>query len=267
MVNPVAVSALFVPGDRPERFAKAAAAGAECIIIDLEDAVAPDAKLAARNILCRPQLLPAGSTIFVRINARGTAWHDEDLSCVAGLPIAGVVLPKSESEAEVLAVSAAIGGRPVVALIETARGLAEARRIAAATPGLRLAFGSIDYSVDLGCAHTRDALLAARSELVLASTLARLQAPFDGVTMSIDDAALVEDDARYAATLGFGGKLCIHPHQLVAIRKGFAPTKAEVARAHRILAAASEGAVSVDGAMVDAPVRLRAQAILARASA
>jgi citrate lyase subunit beta/citryl-CoA lyase len=152
-------------------------------------------------------------------------------------------------------------------LVETARGLAACRDIACAAGVTRLAFGSIDYAADLGMAHVRDALLIARAEIVLASRLAGLPAPIDGVTTAIDDDETIADDARYAAALGFGGKLCIHPRQIPPVRRGFAPSDAELAWARRIIVAPEGGAVSVDGTMVDAPVRLRARQILVRAKA
>jgi citrate lyase subunit beta/citryl-CoA lyase len=253
----VSIAPLFVPGDRPERFAKAAASGADAIIIDLEDAVAPDHKHLARAGLAQ---LPAGVPVFVRVNAVGSGWFEEDMAAIAGLPLAGVMLAKTESEADV----ALVPDFQVIALIETARGLAAARKIAATLGVARLAFGSIDFCADLGVSHTREALLMARSELVLASRLGGLAAPLDGVTASISDATLIEDEARYAVELGFGGKLCIHPAQISAVKRGFAPEAAQIEWAKRILAAGDEGAVAVDGAMVDAPVRARARAILAR---
>jgi citrate lyase subunit beta/citryl-CoA lyase len=171
------------------------------------------------------------------------------------------MLPKAESAATVEGVAAATGHR-VVALIESAAGIAAARGVAASAGTARLAFGSIDYCADMGAAHTREALLTARCELVLASRLAGLPAPVDGVTIEIDDEAQVEADARYAGSLGMHGKLCIHPRQLEAARRGFAPSVEEIAWARRILAAEGDGAVSVDNMMVDAPVRARARRIL-----
>lgn len=258
--------ALFVPATRPDRFAKALSAGADAVIIDLEDAVGHAEKAAARDALAAS--LPTSGTILLRINAAGTPWHEGDLDVARGLPLAGVVLPKAESRADAERVAARVGDQcAVVALIESARGLAEARAIAAAPRVARLAFGSIDFAADLGCAHTQQALLAARSELVLASRLAGLAGPIDGVTTRVDDEMLAEDEAAYGADLGFAGKLCIHPAQVAPVLRGFAPGPDEVAWANRIIAALAEGGsvVTVDGAMVDAPERLRAQRILARA--
>jgi citrate lyase subunit beta/citryl-CoA lyase len=251
---------LFVPADRPERFAKAAASGADAVILDLEDAVATAAKDAARAALaCDFTDLP----VLVRINGAGTAWHEADVAAVAALPVAGVILPKAEEAAAAARLGQA-AGCAVIGLIESARGLANARAIAAAEGVERLAFGSIDYCADLGSAHLREVLLPARSELVLASRLAGIAAPIDGVTVQLDDPRPVEEDAAHARALGMTGKLCIHPKQIAAVRRAFAPTEAEIGWARRALAS-GEGAVSVDGAMVDEPVRIRARAILCEA--
>jgi citrate lyase subunit beta/citryl-CoA lyase len=254
---------LFVPADRPERFAKAASSGADAMIIDLEDAISPDVKDQARLPLIRQGILPGDIDIFVRVNAQGSLWHKDDIDALTGLRIAGIMLPKSENAGAIERLHRETGW-PLVALIETARGLAGCRDIACAAGVMRLAFGSIDYAADLGMAHGRETLLAARAEIVLASRLAGLPPPIDGVTTSIDDEALVADDARYAVSLGLGGKLCIHPKQIAPTLRGFAPSEAEMAWARRVLAAPESGAVSVDGMMVDAPVRIRAGNILTR---
>lgn len=251
---------LFVPADRPERYEKAAASGADGIVLDLEDAVAASSKMDARNAL-RTDFTDV--PVVVRINAVGTPWHEEDLAAIRRLPAAAIMIPKAEMAT--LSACAAAVDRPVIALIETARGLAEARQIACVGNVVRLAFGSIDYCAALGTAHTRDALLLPRSELVLASNLGRLAAPLDGVTTAIDNAAVIEDDARYASSLGFGGKLCIHPRQVEAIRSGFVPDGTAIDWARRVLAS-GDGAAKINGEMIDEPVRIRARQILARAS-
>jgi citrate lyase subunit beta/citryl-CoA lyase len=251
-----------VPADRPERFSKAQSSGADAIIIDLEDGVAPGAKVSARSALSVPGALPTGCDVYVRVNARQTPWYRDDLAAVAQLPVAGIVLPKTESAEDIAATSKSLRVG-LIALIETARGLAAVREISGAAGVTRLAFGSIDFCVDIGAANDRDALLAARSAIVLASRLGELQPPLDGVTVAIDDMALIEADARYALRLGFGGKLCVHPRQIVPVRNGFAPSADEVSWAKRILEAGAEGAVAVDGMMVDSPVRSRARQILA----
>ena len=256
---------LFVPADRPERYAKAFQAGADAVIIDLEDAVAPSAKDTARQALlaARDAIAQALIPVLLRINASSTPHHEADVAAARALQgVAALMLAKAETPAEVSSL-ADITGRPVLALIESARGLAAARAIAAA--GARLAFGSIDFAADLGCAHRRDALLLARTELVLASRLAGAAAPIDGVTTTVKDAQAIEDDMRYAASLGLAGKLLIHPAQIAPARAGLQPTAAEIAWAARVLATDEGGAAALDGAMVDAPVRLRAQQIRRRA--
>lgn len=251
---------LFVPANRPERFAKAAASGADAIILDLEDAVPTDAKHTARATLTKDFTnLP----VIVRINAYGTSWYEPDVGAVMALKPAAVMLPKADEAALVSAVAKLLGTIPVIALVETARGLANARAIA--TCGVaRLAFGSIDFCADLGTAHAREVLLPARLELVMASRLAGIDAPIDGVTVQLDDASISYDDAVHARALGMSGKLCIHPKQVGEVKRAFAPTHQEIDWAHRVLAS-MDGAVSVDGAMVDEPVRIRARAILAQA--
>lgn len=254
------VAPLFVPADRPERFAKAAASGADAVILDLEDAVAPDRKGAARAALACDF---TDKPVIVRVNALGTPWHDDDMAAVARLPFAAIMLPKAEVAAEIAALAERT---PVIALVETARGMGCVREIAMHGRASILALGTVDYVADLGCAHTRDALLAARSEIVLASRLGGLAAPIDGVTLDVRDAAAARDDARHARRMGFAGKLAIHPAQVPAILEGMAPDAAERAWARRVLDS-GEGAVALDGMMVDEPVRMRARTILQRALA
>lgn len=268
--NPKAATAcvtpLFVPGDRPDRFAKAAASGADAVIIDLEDAVAPDKKADARAGLRQLTRLPV--PVYVRVNAPTTPWYEADIVALRGLPIAGVMLPKTQHPGEPVHVVFMLGElMEVIALIESALGLSNAREIAKAQGVTRLAFGSLDFAVDMGCAHIREALLSPRMELVLASRLAGLPGPIDGVTTSIDDPQAVEDDAAFAQALGFTGKLCIHPKQVAPARAGFAPSEHDIAWAQKIVAADAGGAVKVAGTMVDAPVRMRAEQILKRAGA
>jgi citrate lyase subunit beta/citryl-CoA lyase len=255
---------LFVPADRPERVAKAAAAGADAVIVDLEDAVAAEARGAARAGLATA-LSGIDAPLILRINPAGTEWFDDDLAAAAALPLSAIMLAKAET-GEACAHVARSAGVPVIALVETARGIASLGENAGASA--RMAFGSIDYAADLGMGHTRQSLLAARSALVLAARLAGQPAPLDGVTTAIRDEALIEDDCRHAAEMGLGGKLIIHPAQLAAARRGFAPSEEEVTWARRVLDAAQGGAaVQMDGAMIDAPVIARARQIIARAGA
>ena len=251
---------LFVPATRPDRFAKAAASEADGIILDLEDAVGPREKDAARDNLATGF---ADVPVLVRVNGAGTPWHDADLDAVRNIGGAGVLLPKAERWQDTATALRALEGIPVVALIETAAGLARARTIARLPGVVRLAFGSIDYCADLGCDHVRDALLSARAELVLASRLAGLAPPLDGVTTSLNDPGAAADDSAHARSLGMTGKLCIHPRQVAQVMRAFAPSDDQIAWARKMVDAPAEGAHQVDGVMVDAPVRARARAILA----
>lgn len=257
---------LFVPGDRPERIAKAWAAGSDAIIIDLEDAVAETDKKAARTqvrVLLTDHR-PAAVATYLRINGSDTPWHEEDLALVKELTIDGVMLPKTQSSQSLQALRETLKpAQKILGLIETAAGLARVREIAHQCD--RLVFGSIDYCSDLGMAHTQTALLHARSEIVLASRIANLPGPLDGVTTATRDQALIQADATHSAELGFTGKLLIHPAQIKPARRGFAPGAEQLDWAQRIMdAVTKDGAVAVDGAMVDAPVIATAEAILKR---
>ncbi|GAP37197.1 HpcH/HpaI aldolase/citrate lyase family protein [Piscinibacter sakaiensis] len=259
-------SLLFVPGDRPERFAKARAAGASAVVVDLEDAVAPAGKDAARDAV--RQALSAEAPVVLRINAAGTPWFEADLALAAEAGVRAVMVPKAE-DAATLARVAAAGARVLLPLVETAAGLAGLAAVAAAPRVERLVFGTIDLQADLGLRDaTEDDLLPWRLQLVLASRLAGIGAPIDGVCTAIDDAPRLAADVARARRLGFAGKLCIHPRQVAAVEAGFAPSAAELDWARRVLAAAEASggaAVAVDGKMVDRPVLLRAQAILQEA--
>jgi len=254
---------LFVPGNRPERFDKACAAGADAVIIDLEDAVPAEARDAARDAVAA-WLSPA-RPVFVRINAAGTPWFERDLGLCGRPGVAGIVLPKAERAEDIARLELA-GAKAVLPLIETALGIANLRVLAEAAPVQRLLFGSIDLRLDLGIeGDDEDALLMFRSQLVLASRLASLPAPVEGVSTAIDDAEQLRADTQRARSLGFGAKLCIHPKQLGPVGACFIPSAAELAWAQKVLeaAAASGGAaVSVDGRMIDRPVIERAQRIV-----
>jgi citrate lyase subunit beta / citryl-CoA lyase len=260
---PLHRSLLFVPGHRADRFDKALAAGASAVIIDLEDAVAPSDKDAARAALAA--WLRPGHAVIVRINSADTPWFELDLQLCGAPGVAGVMLPKAESPDTLAAVRAA-GARGLLPLVESAAGMANLDAIARASGVWRLAFGSIDLQVDLGLKDaTEDELLPFRLQLVLASRLAGIGAPVDGVSTAIDDADRLQQDVARARRLGFAGKLCIHPKQVAPVNAGMAPSAAERAWAQRVLAAAAASggaAVAVDGKMVDKPVLLRAEAIL-----
>lgn len=249
---------LFVPGDRPDRYAKAAAAGADVVVLDLEDAVAPGAKDAAREHVVA--WLAAGHTAVVRINAAGTPWHAADLAAVRDA--AAVMVPKAERPEDLDGLSS------VLPLVETARGVTAATELCAVPTVVRPVFGSIDLAADLGVDPlSRTALLHARSALALAAAAAAGCAPpVDGVTTALSDVDAVRDDTRHAVELGFTGKLCVHPRQVPVVHEAFRPSEEELAWARSVLAA-GDGVSVVDGRMVDPPVLSRAARLLSRAGA
>jgi len=255
-------SFLFVPGNRPDRYARACTSGADNVIVDLEDAVAPAEKASARRSLV--EWLGAGRAVAVRVNAPGSEWFIDDLRACAHEAVSAIVLPKAESTQDIEQVTAACGERPVLPLIETARGLWNALSVAQAPNVQALLFGSLDFQADLGTSD--DDLLPARSQLVLVSRVAGVGAPVDGVTQAIDDPELLRRDCHRARQLGFAGKLCIHPTQVDIVNRCFSPSADDVAWAQRVVDAFAESrgnAARFDGKMIDRPVLLRAQRILA----
>ncbi|WP_322029232.1 CoA ester lyase [Paraburkholderia sp. J76] len=267
-------SLLFVPATRPERIVKALDSGADCIIVDLEDAVAQGSKDSAREQLarCLPQLTPEQrARTVVRVNAVGTPWHEADIGLLCDWVGQGVtvMLPKSEDAGALWAVAQRLGGAAcIVALIESLAGLDAADALARESQVVRLAFGHLDFQLDLGMRATAEEpeLAFARNALVAASRRARLPAPIDGVTTDTGNAARLAADARRARAFGFGGKLCIHPAQVAGVNEAMGHTEAELAWARRVLEeAAKHGgeAFSLDGRMVDLPVIRAAEAIVA----
>lgn len=261
-------SYLFVPGNRPERFEKARAAGADAVILDLEDAVQPDEKPAARAAVLAAILDDASRHAWVRINGSDTPWFNDDIAALAGRPgVAGIVLPKAETREQGDAVLAhAHPALSVLPIVETARGFSNLAVLCAAPRVQRIVFGTLDFQIDLGIDGDAEELHLFRSQIVLASRLAGIGAPVDGVTTSITDIHAVEADARRGRRFGFGGKLCIHPKQIDAVHRAYAWTDAEQDWAQRVLAAVEDShgaAVAVDGKMVDMPVILKARKIAA----
>jgi citrate lyase subunit beta/citryl-CoA lyase len=256
---------LFVPGNRAERFAKACSAGADAVILDLEDAVPPGEKEAARAAVVAH--LDSVRPVWVRVNAADTEWFAGDAAALAAhAGVAGIMLPKCETRAQIDAVlEHAHGALALMPLVETARGMAGLDEVCGAPRVARVAFGTLDFQIDLGIDGDGDELNTFRSMIVLASRLAGIEAPVDGVSTVIDDAQFIERHARYARKFGFGGKLCIHPKQLEAVHRAYAWSDAERAWAARVMEAvdgSAGAAVALDGKMVDTPVILKAQRIL-----
>ena len=259
---------LFVPGDRPERFAKALASGADAVVIDLEDAVGPAAKPAAREAVS--SFLAGGADrgrIVVRINDESTPWFADDVAMLALRGAPAAMLPKAERPHTVALLRHACPQIAVLALVATARGVLAAEALAAAPGVQRLVFGTIDFALDLDLSGDALGLDHAASRLALASRAAGIASPVAGVTAAIDDEALLLAELARARAHGFGAKLCIHPRQVAPIHEALAPSAAELAWAQRVLqtAGAASGAVQVDGRMVDRPVIERARRLVERA--
>ena len=260
---------LFVPGTRVERVAKARAVLPHGVIVDLEDAVAPSDKSAARDAM--GNALRDGEPFYVRVNGAETEWFEEDLKLCATLPLHGIFVPKAENPEHLKRAAVALkGSGALIPIIETAVGYANVARLCEVPRVRRLAFGSIDFQLDLRIDGEGDELLYFRSGLVLASRIAGIQPPIDGVTVEIDDIEQLRHDTLRGKRIGFGAKLCIHPKQVPAVLECFRPTSDEIAWAQRIVAAAKAAngaAVAVDGRMVDRPVIVKAEEILGQAAA
>lgn len=260
---------LFVPGGRPERFAKADASGAGAVILDLEDGVDPASRVAAREHVAA--WLAGGHRGWVRVNDVRSADFVADAQALVGCDraaLVGVVLAKAESAADVATVHGAIGSDvPVLALIESASGVERASEIAAADGVHTLALGVADLRLDAVIGDDPLAWVYPRSRLVFAARAAGLASPVDGPTMRLDDMRLVAAEARQARGLGFGGKLCVHPKQVAEVDAAFGYSEAERDWARRVLQSAGDvddvGAVRIDGEMIDRPSMMLARAIAA----
>jgi citrate lyase subunit beta/citryl-CoA lyase len=265
----VPLTALYVPGDRPDRWEKAIAAGADVVIIDLEDAVAPARKDEARAALAA--LRPVSEVALqVRVNARGTAWHHADLDTVTALPPeVGVRVPKVQSAEEVESLAQRVRGRAIHALIESAIGVERAFEIASAGVA-SIGLGEADLRSQLGLARGpkgEPGLLWARSRVVNAAAAAGIGAPMMSVYADIADVDGLAASCATGRALGFVGRAAIHPAQLAAIEAAFMPTPDELASAREVISrmatATTDGIGTVvladgtflDVAMVDAARR------------
>jgi citrate lyase subunit beta/citryl-CoA lyase len=264
---------LFVPGTRPERFVKALDSGADGVIIDLEDAVAAEDKQIARDAIrsAWPTFnAEQKKRLIIRSNSPGSQFYAADLILAQELDVACLLIPKSESLDQINGAAQILPNTAIIPMIETAIGLDRLNDIATAEQVLRLALGNLDLQADLGmvCDSQESELQTARFQIVLASRLAQIAPPIDGVTPSTDDTERITNDAERAKRMGFGGKLCIHPKQVPIVKGSFMPSAEELSWAHRVVEAdktSKGGAVKLDGRMIDRPVVLLAQRTLALA--
>ncbi|WP_336660817.1 HpcH/HpaI aldolase/citrate lyase family protein [Leucobacter sp. USHLN153] len=274
-----AISYLFVPASRPDRFEKALASAADAVIIDLEDAVPQDEKDRALSHLLLALDQGLSRPAHVRMNAADSPWFERDLEALAELTqaarasLAGVVIPKAESATDVARVAHALEGArhgvrdtEIIALIESAVGVSAVREIAEVTGLSRFAVGAADLSFDLDVDLVSSTLDWVYARLVVESRLAGLAGPIASPPFEIQDLSVVEREAVRLRGLGATAQLSIHPAQLQAIHAGFLPAPKKIEWARRVLAAAevTDGAAQVDGQMVDKPVRERAERILAQ---
>jgi citrate lyase subunit beta / citryl-CoA lyase len=262
---------LFVPGHRADRHAKALASAADQVVLDLEDAVAPADKRTARDTVAATldaASPPQRERLVVRINDDTTDWYADDLAMLRARGAPAVMFPKAESAAQVEALRRGMPQLAVIALVESALGVVHALQLAQAPGVVRLAFGTLDFMLDLDLPGDPVGLDLASSQLSLASRAARIAAPVAGVTPEISDDRRLLDDLARARAHGFGAKLCIHPRQVEQVHAALQPTPEELAWAQRVIAASAhaDGAIRLDGRMVDRPIVQRAHATVARAA-
>lgn len=260
-------SYLFVPANRVERFEKALQTEADAVIIDLEDAVPLELKQTARSSLIQWLNDHPQHTVMVRINAQQTPWFKDDIQLARFNNVSAIILPKTESPADLLPIQD-VADLDIYPLIETAQGFANVRAIAQSPQVKALMFGSIDFQLDLDMQAGYPELLYFRNEIVLASRLAQIEAPIDGVTVDFQDLQQLQLETTQAKNLGFAGKLCIHPKQVAAVNQTFSPSEDEISWAKQVLHVVNQAqhqAVSLDGKMIDLPIVLKAEKILQRA--
>ncbi|MEF8842462.1 MAG: CoA ester lyase [Haloarculaceae archaeon] len=274
-------SLLFSPGDRPEMMRKGPGSGADVVIFDLEDAVAPDRKAEAReavaDVLSDAEFDP-DCEVCVRVNADPTVADEDARVALAGNRVDSVMLPKAESAEDAETLAKILDERdvdaPIVAICESAAGVLHAEAIATADPVDALAFGAEDFSADVGATRTDEGteVLYAREHVVLAAAAAGVDA-IDTLHTDIEDTEGLAEETAFALELGFDGKICIHPSQVPVVNEAFTPPAERVEWARRVLDAAERaeregrGVFRVDGEMVDAPVIGQAERVRERARA
>jgi citrate lyase subunit beta/citryl-CoA lyase len=274
---------LFTPANHARRVEKVFASGADVAILDLEDAVAPEEKAAARLAAAEALRRPRTGAAYVRVNGYETAWCYADLQAIAIEGLDGVMLPKAEGAEALRTVDWLLtqlererglppGRIDLVPLIETAAGVSALDEICGASPRVsRVAFGGADYTADLDLVWTAEEqeFSYARARLTHASRTAGLEPPIDTVVIQIREPERFRAAARRGRQLGFQGKLCIHPDQVPLANEIFGPTPDEVAHARRILAAWAEAearglaSIQLDGEFIDPPIAAKARRIVA----
>lgn len=265
------LTALYVPANRPDRFAKAVAAGPDVVVFDLEDAVGVDDKADARGWAVAwiaanaPRPANSHGQVEIRVNAPRTPWVEDDLAAVAAVPSVRIRLPKVESPADVRAVLEQVPSAQITALIESPLGLENAFEIATADPRVvAIALGEADLSSALGVDGPAG-LAWARGRLVSASRAAGLGAPMMSVFPRVNDDEGLRASCLEGRALGFVGRTAIHPQQLATIVECFTPTAVQLAEAEALLAAVEKAGVSEGGVIVLPDGRMVDPAMVGRA--
>ncbi|GAA3525203.1 CoA ester lyase [Amycolatopsis ultiminotia] len=265
---------LFCPGDHPRRVERALAAPAATVVLDLEDGVAPEARVQARATVVRALAAAHRPRLFVRVNASGTAEQSADFAALA--PVlghgAGVVLPKAGSGAEITAVAERLAGIEhtagalrIVPVVETCAGLLAAAEIAAADRVAALILGVLDLAAELRVSPAAG-LDHARAHLAIAARAAGLPGPIDGPHPALDDDEGLTRTSLASRALGFRGRVVLHPRQLDPVDRAYAPAPEEIRHARKVVEATGAGSLRLpDGTFVDRPVVARAHAVLAEA--
>lgn len=280
-------SFLFAPGNHARKVDKVFGCGADNVILDLEDAVARAEKVATRALVVEALKRPRRGGAYIRVNAFATEFCYGDAAAVVGPGLDGIILPMVESREQIMAFDwlvgslerergMPLGGIDIIPIIETAKGIANVRAIAAAgTRVKRMAFGAGDYTLDVNMEWTlgESELEHARAEMVVASRAGGLEAPIDTVWVHIKDLDGLASSAKRARQLGFQGKMCIYPPQVELVNRAFTPTEKEVAFAQRVVAAFAEAeragssSIQLDGFFIDYPIVYKAQRTLDAARA
>ena len=284
---PVYRSFLFAPGNHPRRVEKSLSLAADAVILDLEDAVAQNEKVATRALVVEALSRPRRSLAYARVNALSTDWSYGDIEAVVVPGLDGIVLPKVESASDLHTAEWLIsslerqrgltpGAIDLMPIIETAKGYVALESILrSGTRVRRVAFGAGDFTLDAGIrwSSAETELLPYRSGIVVQSRAAGLEPPIDTVWVELRNTAGFEHCVQHIKDLGFQGKMCIHPDQIPVVNQTFRPSAAELERARKVVTAFEQAerdglaAIQVDGQMVDYPIVNAAQRILDREAA
>jgi citrate lyase beta subunit len=257
-------SLLFLPASNPRAIAKAREAGADLVILDLEDAVRPEDKQAARDAAVEAMATPWRMPVAIRVNGVGTQWHSLDLDAVARSKADFAVLPRAISGRVIRGVRDVVD-KPILAMIETAAGVLGAADIASETAGLIAGTNDLRADLRLPLDAGREPISAALQLIVLAARAGGV-AVFDGVFNNLEDGDGFLAEAEAGRRLGFDGKSLIHPNQIDPCHRAFAPSEAEVKRARALVDAFHGGAERLGNEMIERMHVEAAQRVLARVS-